>query len=79
LSRKKLSAIVITASGLALKPFGGVLAYSCTKTFVNFLGQGLSYELEGKVDCLSWMCEQVHTNLNRAPLGGTVITPKAAV
>ena len=37
LARDKLSAIVITSSGLGAQPVAGILDYSCTKTFVNFL------------------------------------------
>jgi len=63
IARKKLSAIVITSSGLGSQPIPIVLPYSCSKSFSSFLGQGLSYELEGKIDCLSWECNQVETKL----------------
>jgi len=53
--RNHQSAIVITTSSLAYKPFPGFLTYSCTKTFACFLAQGLAYELKSKkIDCLSW-------------------------
>ena len=79
LARGKLSALVVTSSGLGAAPFAGILDYSCSKSFVNFLAQGLSFELEGKVDCLSWQCGEVHTKMNKKPPGGAVITTDAAV
>jgi len=78
-NRKKKPAIVIVASVLATKPTAGILDYSCTKTFVDFLGQGLSYELEGKVDCISWRAGYVSTNMVKREAKGWVITPEIAV
>lgn len=37
--------------------------YSATKTFANFLGEGLAYELQGKIDVLSWQSSAVKTKL----------------
>jgi short-subunit dehydrogenase len=54
IKRGKLSAIVVTSSGLGSAPFPGILTYSCTKVFADYLAKGLSYELSGKIDCLSW-------------------------
>ena len=79
LARDKLSALVITSSGLGAQPVAGILDYSCTKTFVDFLAQGLSFELEGKVDCLSWQAGEVSTKMLKRPAGGTVVTTEVAV
>jgi len=62
--RNHRSAIIITTSVFAAKPFPGVLAYACTKSFACFLAQGLAFELKSKkIDCLSWQCGPVNTNL----------------
>lgn len=79
LARGKLAALVITSSGLGSVPVAGILDYSCTKTFVDFLAQGLSYELEGKVDCLSWQAGEVSTKMLKRPAGGRVVTTEVAV
>jgi short-subunit dehydrogenase len=63
LARPIKSAIVVTSSSLAKAPIPGFLAYSCTKTFSSFLAEGLNYELEDKVDVLSFQCGQVRTKL----------------
>ena len=75
MARDKLSALVITSSVLAVKPIGGALTYACTKTFADFLGQGLNYELQGKVDCLSWLCGEVATKMTGSQAGkGVAVT-----
>ena len=63
LARKKLSAIVITASVLASRPVAGIVDYCCPKTFVDFLARGLSFELKDRIDCLSWQAAYVSTNM----------------
>ncbi len=45
INRGKLSALVITSSGLGALPVSGILDYSCSKSFANFLAQGLNFEL----------------------------------
>ena len=67
LARGKLSAIVITSSGLGINPVPGVITYSSSKSFVSFLGVGLSYELEGKIDCMSWTLGMTDTKLLSMP------------
>lgn len=79
LARNKLSAIVVTSSGLGARPVAGILDYSCTKSFVDFLARGLSYELEGKIDCLSWQAGEVSTKMLKRPPGGSVVTTEVAV
>ena len=58
-----MSAIVVTSSGFAMRPFSGILSYSCSKTFASFLAQGLSYEFAGKIDCLAWECGETKTKM----------------
>ena len=53
-SRSKKSGIVIVSSGLGTFPVPGFLTYSCSKSFVNYLGIGLNYELKEKVDVISF-------------------------
>lgn len=78
-ARGHLSAIVVTGSGLAHMPIAGSLTYCCTKTFADFLAQGLNYELKGKVDVLSWQCGETSTNMLRKPVGGRVVSTEVAV
>jgi len=61
---------------LGTTPVAGSLTYSCTKTFVDFLGIGLSYELEGKIDCLSWRPGFVSTNMVKKEAKGWILTPE---
>ena len=80
LSRGKKSAIIVTSSVFGQRPIGGAsIVYSATKSLASFLAQGLSYELDGKLDVLSWECGEVATNMSKRKAGGSVATPKAAV
>ena len=55
IDRKHPGAIVITASGAAITAIPGMTTYCATKTFADFIGQGLYYELrEHQIDVLSW-------------------------
>jgi uncharacterized protein len=54
LARNHLSAIVVTSSTASVNVVPGLTTYSASKAFVSFFIQGLSYELEGKIDCLDW-------------------------
>ena len=56
LTREKRSAVVITGSTLGVRPVPGAIVYSSTKSFANFLAQGLNYELKDKIDVLSFEC-----------------------
>ena len=60
-------------------PVPGVLTYSCTKTFVDFLGRGLNYELRDQIDCISWQAGETSTNMMRRPPGGRIVTTEVAV
>lgn len=79
LARNHLSAIVVTSSGLGTNPYPGILTYSCTKVFVDYLARGLNFELKGKIDCLSWKSLEVATNMMKKPVGGRVVSPNTAV
>jgi len=65
LARGKLAAIVVTSSGLALLPVPMVTTYCATKSFVSFIAVGLSYELEDKVDFMTWECGGVTTKMTK--------------
>jgi len=65
LARGKLAAIVVTSSGLGEIPVPMVTTYCATKSFVSFLAVGLSYELEGKVDFMTWACGGVTTKMTK--------------
>lgn len=79
LKRNARTAIVITSSGLGSAPMPGILAYSCSKSFSSFLGEGLNWELKDKVDVLSWQCGEVSTKLlGKSRKGFTVITTEKA-
>ena len=69
----------MTSSGFGSRPYAGILTYSCTKTFAGFLAQGLSYELRGKVDCLSWECGETKTKMLGDRKGWSVLTTDVAV
>lgn len=60
---KLKSAIVITSSGLGSIPIAGWAAYSSAKSFASFLGQCLNFELEGKIDVMSYQAGEVATKL----------------
>ena len=55
------------------------LPCSCSKTFVSFLARGLSFELEGRVECIDWVLGQVKTNLNKDPKGPNIQTAHDSV
>ena len=63
LAREHLSAIVVTSSVSSLNPTAGSMIYSATKSFASYMIQGLSYEVEGKIDCLDWCPGEVDTKL----------------
>ena len=56
LSRKKKSCVILTGSGIGSAPIPGFLAHSMSKTFVHFLGNGLSLELKNRLDILTFEC-----------------------
>ena len=79
LARDHLSAIIICSSLSAFAPYPGMITYSSTKSFVNFLGQGLNFELKGKIDCLSWTPAYISTDMAKKPVGGNTISVESAV
>lgn len=54
LARPERSAIVVTSSGLGVRPFAGVATYSAAKACSSFMAQALNYELKDKIDVMSW-------------------------
>ena len=48
------AAIVVTSSGLAGMKLSGLSLYCSAKAFDSFLAEGLNYELDGKVDVISY-------------------------
>lgn len=58
------AAMVFVSSLASVVPSPGNLTYSATKSFCSYLGEGLSYEFEGKVDVINYMPSSVGTNLN---------------
>ena len=63
LARSTMSGIIITCSGAGLIPMPGLGTYSATKAFATYLGQGLSYELRGKIDVEAFTCGLTDTNM----------------
>jgi len=59
----KKTGVVVTSSGAAQMPIGGMVTYCATKTFVSFIASGLNFELKGKVDVMSYEAGMVSTNL----------------
>ena len=53
-NKKKKSGLIVVSTGLAAFPVCGLLTYSASKSLATFIGEGLNYELEGKVDVLSY-------------------------
>jgi short-subunit dehydrogenase len=79
LSRSKKSAIVVTSSIFGQRPTGGAcIVYSATKSLARFLAIGLSYELDGKVDVLSWDCGEVATKMTKKKAGCLTLSPDGA-
>ena len=70
---------MVTSSGLGTVPAPYCLPYSCSKSFVGYLARGLSFELEGKVECIDWALGQVKTNLNKDPKGPNIQTAPDSV
>ena len=80
LARDHLSAILITSSGLRIIPVPGVITYSASKSLASYLAIGLSYELEGKIDVMSWTLGMTDTKLLGNRRGSSrVATRKEAV
>mmetsp|Transcript_36181 Transcript_36181/g.49022 ORF Transcript_36181/g.49022 Transcript_36181/m.49022 type:complete len:154 (+) Transcript_36181:546-1007(+) len=61
--RDTKSAIVVTSSTGSVSPVAGYLSYSASKSFANYLGRGLHWELKDKVDVLSWCPGYISTKM----------------
>ena len=57
------SALIVTSSGMGSRPIPGFTVYSATKSLVSFIAEGLHYELEGKVDVMSYQAGEVKTKM----------------
>lgn len=57
--RAKRSGMVITSSGLGSIPVSGTITYSAAKSFASFIGRGLNYELQDKIDVLVYQAGMV--------------------
>ena len=74
------SGVMVTSSGLGIRPTAGTITYSASKSFVGFLARGLNYECKNNgVDFLSFYAGEVSTKmLNNRPAGLTVISAERA-
>ena len=57
------SALVVVSSGLGARPIPGFLGYSASKSLVSLIAEGLNYELQGKVDVMSYQAGEVRTKM----------------
>ena len=79
LARKKKSAIIVTSSGMAAKPFAGHTAYAAAKSFASYMAEGLNFEFKGKIDVMSYQAGEVATKmLGRYVPDRRTITPERA-
>ena len=60
------AALIFVSSAAGSNPSPGNIIYCASKTFCCFLGEGLFYEFEGKVDVISYNPASVDTNMNPA-------------
>ena len=54
---------MVTSSGLGKIPVAGTCTYAATKAFVSNFAQGLSYEVENKIDVVDFVMGEVNTKL----------------
>jgi len=54
LKREQRSAIVVVSSVAGTFPMAGILTYSSTKVFASYFAEALSYEVEDRMDVMSW-------------------------
>ena len=76
------AAMVFVSSAASMMASPGNLIYSAAKIFTSYLGEGLYYEFEGKVDVLNYMPASVETNMNNEEKAGSsagFISPEVAV
>jgi short-subunit dehydrogenase len=70
---------LITTSGLGERPMAGTITYSACKSFAGFIGEGLNFELKGKVDVINYQAGEVTTKmLRRFKTDSRTITPDRA-
>ena len=63
--------MVFVSSAASFMASPGNLIYSAAKIFTSYLGEGLYYEFEGKVDVLNYMPSSVETNMNNEETAGS--------
>ena len=65
------AAMLIVSSAGSFMPSPGNLIYSAAKIFTSYIGEGLYYEFEGKVDVLNYMPASVETNMFNSEKAGS--------
>lgn len=76
------AAMVFVSSAASMMASPGNLIYSAAKIFTSYIGEGLYFEFEGKVDVINYMPASVTTNMNNAEKAGSeagFITAEVAV
>ena len=64
IERKERSAIIVTNSGLGMRPIPGCVAYSAANACSNFMAQALNYELNPhKIHIMSWSAGAAATKM----------------
>ena len=74
--------MVFVSSAASMMASPGNLIYSAAKIFTSYIGEGLYFEFEGKVDVINYMPASVTTNMNNAEKAGSeagFITAEVAV
>jgi len=62
-ARKRIGAAIFVSSIASVAPIAGFTTYCATKTFQHFLGEGLNFEMKGKIDCMSWQPGEIKTKM----------------
>ena len=79
LSRKERSAILVTSSMAAKRPMPGMTTYSASKSFCSFVAEGLSWEVQEKIDVIAFEPAGVSTKMLKKKAGGMVLSEEEAV
>ena len=61
--KNKKSGIVVTSSVMSILPMPSLNCYSATKIFVDYIAEGLNFELKDKVDVISYQPAWVATKM----------------
>ena len=68
------AAMVFVSSAASMMSSPGNLIYSAAKIFTSYIGEGLYYEFEGKVDVINYMPASVETNMNNADKTDNIVS-----